>query len=104
MKIYGLQKVRCKVQGHGHECYICVPDLYKKTGRRKAREEGKRQVMQEQEENTLFTMDGTEHLRESETGCCGSFGKKCECGGFMHYQPVYGGYYYKCEACLKETS
>jgi hypothetical protein len=55
------------------------------------------------DEHHVFFMDGSEHTKEDETGCCGSFGKKCECGGFMHYQPVYGGQYYKCEQCGKET-
>lgn len=50
----------------------------------------------------LFFMDGSAHHKEEITDCCGSFGKTCSCGGFMHYQPVYGGYYYKCEKCLSE--
>jgi hypothetical protein len=50
----------------------------------------------------LFHEDGTPHYRKAETGCCDGFGEVCEaCGGFCHYQPVYGGYYYKCEDCLK---
>ena len=50
----------------------------------------------------VFEMDGSEHTRNEITGCCSAFGRKCECGGFMHYQPVYDGYYYKCEECLEE--
>lgn len=47
-----------------------------------------------------FTMDGSEHEDNATTGCCDGFGKTCpKCGGFMHYQPVYGGYYYECEQC-----
>ena len=49
-----------------------------------------------------FIMDGSEHTTNSITGCCDSFGKQCVCGGFMHYQPVYGGYYYECERCHKK--
>ena len=50
----------------------------------------------------ILIMDGSEHFKNSETGCCESFGKEClHCGGFMHYQPVYGGYYYQCEDCKK---
>jgi predicted nucleic acid-binding Zn ribbon protein len=57
---------------------------------------------EEREPDFIFHMDGSAHYKEEETRCCGSFGKKCKCGGFMHYQPVYGGYYYKCEVCLIE--
>lgn len=52
-------------------------------------------------EEPLFEMDGSEHYLESATGCCSNFGKQCSCGSFMHYQPVYGGYFYKCELCGK---
>ena len=55
-----------------------------------------------------FDMDGCEH-RRSDPDCCGSFGEIClwsddispptECGGIMHYQAVYGGYYYECDKC-----
>lgn len=49
----------------------------------------------------VFEMDGSEHeAPERLTGCCGHFGKECsKCGGFMHYQPTYGGYFYRCEDC-----
>jgi len=47
----------------------------------------------------IFTMDGSEHTANDTTGCCDLFGRKCKCGGFMHHQPVYGGYYYECEKC-----
>lgn len=50
----------------------------------------------------IFLMDGEEHYLNALSGCCNVFGKQCSCGGFMHYQPVYGGYYYKCEKCLRE--
>ena len=51
-----------------------------------------------------FKMDGMIHKTNSLTGCCDAFGEKCKCGGFMHYQPIYGGCYYKCEDChRKET-
>ena len=52
--------------------------------------------------DVVFLMDGMEHTVNNETGCCDQFGKICQCGGFMHYQPIYGGYYYKCEKCKKE--
>ena len=58
--------------------------------------------MSKKEEWIVFTMDGTKHAKHEETGCCEGFGKKCLCGGYMHYQPIYGGYYFKCELCLKE--
>ena len=48
-----------------------------------------------------FNMDGMEHTPMDETGCCQPFAKRCSCGGWMHYQPVYGGYYYECEVCHK---
>jgi hypothetical protein len=55
--------------------------------------------------NFVFFMDGSAHFRESETGCCGHFGRTCAaCGGFQHYQAVYGGYFYKCEQCGKEDA
>lgn len=55
---------------------------------------------EENEGQALFMMDGSLHFKHSETGCCGNFGKTCKCDGYMHYQPVYGGYYYQCEKCL----
>jgi len=54
------------------------------------------------EDKPVFTMDGSNHYLDHEK-CCGHFGKTCDCGGYMHYQPVYGGFYYKCEKCLKEN-
>lgn len=50
---------------------------------------------------TNFNMDGSIHTLVKETGCCQNEGKLCECGGWMHYQPVYGGYFYECEVCHK---
>lgn len=47
--------------------------------------------------NGMFLMDGMEHYPDP--GCCGAFGKECSCGGNLHYQPVYGGFYYKCDKC-----
>lgn len=52
-------------------------------------------------ENALFMMDGSLHFKQEETNCCRNFGKTCECGGYMHYQPIYGAYYYQCEECLE---
>lgn len=48
-----------------------------------------------------FEMDGSEHIFPAEiSGCCQTYGKVCkECGGWCHYQPVYGGYYFECEKC-----
>lgn len=51
----------------------------------------------------IFEMDGMPHYRGGEDCCCYTDGKVCKCGGYMHYQPVYGGYYYKCDECKKET-
>lgn len=50
----------------------------------------------------VFEMDGTEHFNNEETGCCTNWGGRCECGGWLHWQPVYGGYYYKCDKCKEE--
>ena len=63
---------------------------------------------------TTFDMDGIEH-RAGDPDCCMgsemcnavindvSFGKNIgaydRCEGKLHYQPVYGGYYYQCEKC-----
>jgi len=44
-------------------------------------------------------MDEMKYTTNRPTGCCDAFGKQCECGGFMHYQSRYGGYYYECENC-----
>ena len=55
-----------------------------------------------EEPKVIFTIDGSEHYSHEETGCCSQFGKRCECGGWMHYQPIYAGYIYKCEKCQKE--
>jgi hypothetical protein len=54
-------------------------------------------------EEPIFEMDGSEHYLEAVTGCCGNFGQQCSCGGFMHYQPIYGGYFYQCELCRKTS-
>jgi hypothetical protein len=51
-----------------------------------------------------FIMDEMEHTTNSITGCCDVHGKQCICGGFMHYQPTYGGYYYECEKCHKKAT
>ena len=62
-----------------------------------------------------FDMDGCEHI-VGDPDCCGCSGEICDvivnqvtlgknigafdiCGGIMHYQPVYGGYYYECDKC-----
>ncbi|MHC4216129.1 MAG: hypothetical protein ACYSWP_22475, partial [Planctomycetota bacterium] len=29
-------------------------------------------------------------------------GAPCKCGGIIHWQPIYGGYYFQCDGC--ETS
>jgi hypothetical protein len=51
----------------------------------------------------IFDMDGTPHLKGDVTGCCSGFEKQCpKCKGYSHYQPTYGGYYYKCENCGHE--
>jgi len=60
-------------------------------------------IKQKEGKEPIFCMDCNEHYLEAPSCCCGSFGKKCKCGGFMHYQPVYGGEYYKCEECLEEN-
>jgi len=47
-----------------------------------------------------FKMDGCTHSDQELTNCCGNFVKICPyCNGWMHYQPVYGGFYYECEKC-----
>jgi hypothetical protein len=50
----------------------------------------------------VFEMDGSPHFLKESGCCCTTETKKCECGGSMHYQPVWGGYYRKCEVCGKE--
>jgi hypothetical protein len=46
-----------------------------------------------------FDMDGSLHEAPNEkTGCC-RIEAPCACGGALHYQPVYGGYYHQCERC-----
>ena len=52
-----------------------------------------------------FMMDSCEH-RRGDPDCCSNFAKVCikttndeVCNGIMHYQPVYGGYYYECDKC-----
>lgn len=51
-----------------------------------------------------FDMDGMEHVR-GDLACCsvdieGGDSRRCsECGGRMHWQSCYGGYFHKCEDC-----
>ena len=64
-----------------------------------------------------FMMDSCEH-KVGDPDCCSLFGKPCNiitnvavfgglgtvgaydrCDGILHYQPVYGGYYYECDKC-----
>ena len=64
-----------------------------------------------------FDMDGSEHSI-GDPDCCGSFGEVClahvnevsfspgkqmgaydTCGGILHYQVVYGGFYHQCDLC-----
>ena len=62
-----------------------------------------------------FIMDSCEHII-GDYKCCGSFGEVCQahvnevsfgknigaydtCGGILHYQSVYGGYFYQCDKC-----
>ena len=62
-----------------------------------------------------FLMDSWEH-KIGDPDCCGSHGEICLaktnqvtfgkdmgafdiCKGILHYQPVYGGYYYECDKC-----
>jgi len=54
--------------------------------------------------NVVFYMDESEHYYHNKTGCCDDTGKRCHCGGWCHYQPIYGGYYYKCEICREEST
>lgn len=50
-------------------------------------------------------MDGMQHPTPGRERChCGlqAHGVTCPyCGGFAHYQPVWGGYYRQCEVCRK---
>lgn len=46
-----------------------------------------------------FFLDGEKHTDYKTTRCCEGWGKPCKCGGFMHYQPVMGSWYYECEMC-----
>ena len=45
LKLYGQRKMHMRVFGHGHWCQVCKPKIDKKTGRRKAREAGKREAI-----------------------------------------------------------
>jgi len=47
MILYGEYKKRGGAEGHGHECYICKPEIDRKTGRRKARERGKKEAREQ---------------------------------------------------------
>lgn len=55
---------------------------------------------QELKAKEIFLMDGSEHTK-GDRDCCGHFGKECKCGGILHYQPVYGGFFYKCDNCAR---
>ncbi len=57
---------------------------------------------EKQNPDFVFHLDGSAHYKYKETGCCSPHGKTCTCGGYMHYQPVYGGYFYQCETCNKQ--
>jgi len=50
-----------------------------------------------------FDMDSCEHRRGDPDCCshevCDNITDDVMCKGFMHYQPVYGGYYYECDKC-----
>jgi len=53
-------------------------------------------------EIVTFEMDGSKHHSPNRiTNCCGrNADRPCrKCGGFMHFQGVWGGYYYECEDC-----
>lgn len=56
---------------------------------------------EEKPEHRTLNMDGTLHeVPGAPVRCCAQFAKQCsECGGYAHYQPVYGGHYYECEDC-----
>lgn len=51
----------------------------------------------------IMDMDCWQHyLPSSKTGCCQNMDRKCPaCGGFMHYQAIWGGYFYRCENCFE---
>ena len=53
-------------------------------------------------EPVVLDMDGTRHTDHETTGCCNASGKKCGCGGWMHFQGVYGGCFYQCEKCKRK--
>ncbi|HEC64060.1 MAG TPA: hypothetical protein ENI23_02060 [bacterium] len=54
----------------------------------------------------IFMMDGCKH-RRGDPDCCGrgeicnelTYNSNITCSGIMHYQPVYGGFYYECDRC-----
>lgn len=56
---------------------------------------------QDPETHHTLDMDGTEHEIPGRDRCfCRTSGKDCpDCGSYMHYQPVHGGYFYRCEDC-----
>lgn len=59
--------------------------------------------MSETKPTVVLIMDGEEHTANNETECCTLMGRACiyGCGGWMHYQPVYGGQFYQCEKCKR---
>ena len=52
--------------------------------------------------DSKFEMDGIEHTVGDDSQCCSPFALKCDCGGILHYQPVWGGQYYECDLCHKD--
>ena len=48
-------------------------------------------------EEKTFDMDGTEHIIPHSKCHCREARKCPQCFEPMHYQPVYGGYYYQCD-------
>ena len=64
----------------------------------------------ENKEKRILMMDGSEHTvpgrrTRDDEGCdCAVHGKNCpKCGGFMHFQPIYGGQYWECEDCGEDA-
>lgn len=44
----------------------------------------------------VFELDGAWH-EVGDEDCC--VGDTCRCGGVVHYQPTYGGYFEGCDRC-----
>lgn len=51
----------------------------------------------------VLVMDEAPHFDMVTTGCCRSAGKRCDCGGWMHFEVGYGmDFHFQCEVCKRK--